>query len=287
MTVYPAEEFDLAALFDLLRRYRRLVAYCALGGALVFGIMVFTAKPVFRAEVVVTEAHQSGMSGMSGLAAQLGGLASLAGVNLPQGALGGKQEYGAVLESHHMAEEFIRRNGLLPLLQHVASPDSSLWLAVDDFKKGVLTIRKDLRKGTTTVTVDWTDPAIAARWANDYVALANELIRKRAMEDSTRNIAYLNEQLAKTNDVELRKGIYNLIENETKTLMLANGRSEFAFEVVDPAVTPERKIGPHRLVMTVVGLTLGLALGAVLAFILDRVVRHRRGVAGAARVSEA
>jgi uncharacterized protein involved in exopolysaccharide biosynthesis len=287
MTTSPADQFDLAALLNLLWRYRRLVAYFAFGGALVFGIMAFTAKPVFRAEVVVSEAHERGMSGMSGLASQLGGLASLAGVNLPQGAFGANQEYSAVLDSHHLAEEFIRRNGLLPLLQHVASPDSSLWLAVDDFKKGLLTVRKDMRKGTTTVSVDWTDPATAARWANGYVALANELIRKRAIEDSTRNIAYLNEQLAKTNDVELRKGMYNLIENETKTLMLANGRSEFAFEVVDPAVTPERKIGPHRLLQTLVGLTVGLGIGTLIAFVRDRIVRRRRIAAGAAQVSEA
>jgi uncharacterized protein involved in exopolysaccharide biosynthesis len=282
MTTHPAEEFDLTALFNLLWRRRRLVACFALGGALVFGVIAFTAKPVFRAEVVVTESQQRGMGATTGLAAQLGGLASLAGVNLPQGAFGAGQQYGAVLESRHLAEEFIRRNGLLPLLRHVDRPDSSLWLAVDDFKKGVLTVRKDMRKGTTTVSVEWTDPAIASRWANGYVALANELIRKHAIEDSTRNVAYLNEQLAKTNDVELRKVMYNLIENETKTLMLANGRDEFAFEVVDPAVTPERKIGPHRLLMTLVGLTLGLGLGAIVAFARDRIVRHRRVTAAAA-----
>ncbi|MBV9726538.1 MAG: hypothetical protein JO299_15365, partial [Gammaproteobacteria bacterium] len=143
----------------------------------------------------------------------------------------------------------------------------------------ILNIRKDIRRGTTTVSVEWTDPAVAARWANGYVALANEVVRNRALDESTRNIAYLTNQLARTTDVELRKGMYNLIESETKNLMVANGRTEYAFEVVDPAVTPERKVWPHRILMTAMGLMAGLGFASVLAFVIDRVRRHRRPVA--------
>ena len=274
------EEFDLAALFRLWWQYRGLVALISAGGAILFGILAFTAKPIFRAEVVVAEARDRGTGGLSSLTNQLGGLATLAGLSLG-GNLSGNQENAAVLESRHLAEEFIKRNGLLPQLQRASGKDS-LWLAVVKFKKGMLTIRKDLRKGVTTVSIDWTDPATAAQWANAYVALANQLIRTRAIDDATRNIAYLNDQIAKTNVVELRKVLYSLVEGETKTLMVANGRTEYAFEVVDPAVTPERKVAPHRLTMTLVGFAVGFAVATVAAFIVDRVRRHRRGVAGVA-----
>jgi uncharacterized protein involved in exopolysaccharide biosynthesis len=277
MRASEEDEFDLAALVRLLWRYRGLMAIVSVLGALAAGILAFTTKPVFRAETVITEARDRGMGGMGALASQLGGLASLAGVNLTPGNLGANQASAAILDSHHLAEEFIQRNGLLPELLRASNKPPSLWLATEQFKKGVLTIRKDLRKGVTTVAVEWTDPVAAARWANAYVALANEFIRNRALEDSTRNIAYLNDQIAKTNVVEMRKVMYNLIENETKTLMIANSRAEYAFEVVDPAVAPELKVGPHRLVMTLVGFTLGFTLAAVIAFVLDRVRRHRRG----------
>jgi hypothetical protein len=96
----------------------------------------------------------------------------------------------------------------------------------------------------TVVAIDWTDPATAAQWANGFVALANELLRTRALVESKRNIAYLNDQISKTDVVELRRVLYGLIESETKTLMLANGRPEYAFRVVDPAVPPELKTRP-------------------------------------------
>jgi hypothetical protein len=196
------------------------------------------------------------------------------------------QTSAAVLESHHLAEEFIRRNGLLPELQRASSRNKSLWRATEYFKKGVLTIVKDQRKGVTTVTIEWTDPATTARWANGYVALANELLRNHALEDATRNIAYLNEQIAKTTDVELRKVMYNLIESETRTQMLANGRPEYAFQVADPAVAPELKAGPHRLLLTLIGFTVGFGFTAVIAFIAERVARHRRGIPPAVSVGK-
>ena len=55
----------------------------------------------------------------------------------------------------------------------VANP-LTLWHAVKRFRELVLTIREDDANGITTVSIEWTDPAVAARWANDYVALANE-----------------------------------------------------------------------------------------------------------------
>ena len=272
------DEFDLATLLHLLWRYRRLVALVSLIGALLAGILAFTAKPIFRAEVVVTAVRDRGMGGMGSFASQLGGLASLAGVDFTSGNLGESQQSAAVLESRHLAEEFIRRNGLLAELRRASSERTSLWLAVDQFKKGVLSVRKDQRRGVTTVAVEWTDPATAARWANEYVALANELIRNHALQDSTRNIAYLKDQLAKSNDVELRKVMYDLIENETKTLMIANGRTDYAFEVADPAVAPELKVRPHRLLQVAIGFMVGFGLAAVIAFVWDRISRYRHGL---------
>ncbi|MBV9726699.1 MAG: hypothetical protein JO299_16175, partial [Gammaproteobacteria bacterium] len=128
------EEFDLAALVHLLWRYRHLVASVSLAFALLTGLFAFTAKPLFRAEVVVTEARDRGMGGASTLASQLGGLATLAGMNLPTGNLGGGQTAAAVLESHLLAEEFIKRNNLLPVLQRGSAEPKSMWLAVDQFK---------------------------------------------------------------------------------------------------------------------------------------------------------
>jgi uncharacterized protein involved in exopolysaccharide biosynthesis len=268
-----ADEIDLTTIGRLIWGNKLLIGLVAVVGGSVAAALAFTTTPVFRAEATIAPVHEKDLSS-GGLTSQLGALTSLVGVNLGQ-AGGNVQTSDAVLESRRLVEEFIKRNDLLPLLSVKAQKPPTLWLAVRDFKQGVLTVRKDTRKGITTVAVEWPDPVIAARWANGLVGLANELIRTRAINDATRNIAYLNRQLEQTNALELRQALYDIIKNETKTLMLANGRDEYAFETVDPAVPPERKVRPHRAVMTLVGLAIGLFLGTVIAFIRERIRRSR------------
>lgn len=185
----------------------------------------------------------------------------------------------AVLSSRHLVEEFIRRYGLQSELNNKFNQKhKTLWYAVDVFSDHVVDIKKDNRKGTTIVHVEWTDPATAARWANDFVALANELMRNHALEESTRNVAYLEKEIAKTDMVEIQHALINVLESEAKSAMLANGRIEYAFRVVEPAVPPERRIRPMRTLIVAIGVLLGFTLGSGIALIHDRV---RRGAASA------
>jgi uncharacterized protein involved in exopolysaccharide biosynthesis len=266
------DELDLGTLSRLVWDNKLLIGLVGLLFAIVAGVLAFTTPPVFRAEVVVVAVRERDVNGNS-ISPQLGALSSLVGVTLGQGGSNGPAA-DAVLDSRRLVEEFIKRNELLPVLS-LNAKKPTLWLAVKNFKQGSLTIRKDTRKGVTTLAVDWTDPALAARWANGLIALANDLIRTRALDDASRNISYINRQLEQTNTVEMRQVLFDIIKNETKTLMLANGRADYAFEIVDPAVTPERKVSPHRSIYVAVGLALGMFLGTIIAFIRDRKRRHR------------
>jgi uncharacterized protein involved in exopolysaccharide biosynthesis len=131
------------------------------------------------------------------------------------------------------------------------------------------------------VSVEWTDADTAAKWANEYVALANELIRSRVQDESTRNIKYLNQQIEQSNDVELRRAMYSLIESETKRLMLANGRAEYAFSLVDPAVAPEIRASPRRTLIVLAATFCGLLLGCLVALGRDVLIRRRAAAAAA------
>jgi uncharacterized protein involved in exopolysaccharide biosynthesis len=70
--------------------------------------------------------------------------------------------------------------------------------------------------------------------------------------------------------------MYNLIEAETKELMLANGKAEYAFTIVDPAVPPEIRISPKRTLMVLVGTSIGLLLGGIIAVVHRSATHHRK-----------
>jgi uncharacterized protein involved in exopolysaccharide biosynthesis len=266
------DEIDLLELWRAFWEYKILIVGTVLVCALIAAYLALTAIPVFRAEATISEADNSGANPMGSLTNQLGGLASLVGVNL--GNDGSTREALAILESRRLAEEFVKRGNLIPALFPDGEPPT-MWKTVQYFREGVLKIQTDESTGLTTVSVDWRDPALAANWANGYVALANDVLRARAIEESTRNIAYLNSQIAKTNVVEVQKVMYSLIEAETKTQMLANGKAEYAFSVIDPAVPPEIRISPKRTLMVLVGMFIGGLLGCIVALV-HRTVKNAK-----------
>ncbi len=265
---------DVVAILRLMWRYRYLIGASSILFALIAVFFALTAKEIFRAEIIVTEVHDSGLSGSGGgLASQLGGLASVAGLNLPGGVDATAQ---GVLASRHLIEELVHTQNLVPTLtQNLKGKRATLWFAVKRFKEQIVVIHEEQLKGLTTITIDWTDAATAAKWANDFVALANELIRAHDFEDATRNVAYLNKQINQTTQVEIQHALYNLLESETKRLMLANARSEYAFRVVDPAVPPEVRHSPKRTLMVLSGMALGFFMGVLVAFGYDAFRRRK------------
>jgi len=263
-----ADSVDFMVLWRVAWAHKLLISLITVFCGLVALVLALTATETFRAEVAVTEVSNQGMGTAASLANQLGGLASIVGVNLGLNPASTRESQG-LLKSRRLAEEFVKRYNLRPVLYRNAKSPPSLWFAVRQFREGLLAIRDDKRSGLTVVAVSWTDPVTAARWANDYVALANELLRTQAINQSNASIAYLNQQIAHTNVVELQRVMYNLIENETKTLMLANAKPEYAFTIIDPAVPPEVHASPHRALMVLSGLAFGGLVGILVAFVLE------------------
>lgn len=265
---------DLVALWRVLWRYRLLIVLCSLLCALVAVYFSLTATEIYRAEVVVTDAREVGSSGSDSLRSTFGGLAGLAGMAMGPDAAASREAH-AVLKSRRLAEEFISRKGIAGQIEQRGEGAKNLWFAVKRFRKDIVSVREDNRSGVTTIAIEWKDAKTAAEWANAFVALANEVTRTRALDSATRNIAYLEQQIVKTNVVELQRVMYNLVESETKTLMLANARHEYAFTVVDPAVTPETRVRPQRTLLVLAGALVGAVVG-VLSALLHRVVRSSR-----------
>jgi uncharacterized protein involved in exopolysaccharide biosynthesis len=273
----PPAEIDLLEIGRTLHDYRYWIAGITVAFALLAVVFALTATPRFRADAAVSEVSSAGAGGLSSLAGELGGIASLVGVNLA--GLDSSNQFGmAVLRSRHLVEEFIRRNDLLPVLNNAQDAENSptLWRTTDSFRRNILKINQDTRTGVIVVSISWTDPVAAADWANGLVALANEMIRERARQTAERNIKYLKKQIEQTPVLDMQRVMYNLVESETKTLMLANVREDFAFVVVDPAVPPEIRDSPKRTLIVIVGTLVGGFLGLMIAFAHSTVVKLRK-----------
>jgi uncharacterized protein involved in exopolysaccharide biosynthesis len=106
------EGIDLVVLGRVIQRYKLVILACTLLGVAAAVAFVLLATPMYRAEVTITEVHDSNLGNSNAIAGQLSGLASLAGVTLGAAA-GQNRDAQALLKSRRLAEQFIQRYGLI------------------------------------------------------------------------------------------------------------------------------------------------------------------------------
>jgi LPS O-antigen subunit length determinant protein (WzzB/FepE family) len=75
--------------------------------------------------------------------------------------------------------------------------------------------------------------------------------------------------------------MYDLVKSETKTLMLANGRVEYAFRVVDPAVPPATRSKPKRAEIVLFAVAVGFIFSSIVVIAYFR-FRDTRAITGTA-----
>ncbi len=259
------------------RRWRIMIVTAVCG--IVFATLGALITPKYEASVTVlplSSGSTVGMNGLSSVSSLLGGLGSEIGLSQLGGSF--KEEAVATLKSNRIAAQYIKMHKLLPILfrkQWNASAgkwrsmDSeklpTIWKAVRLFRLKIRTVEKDRQSGLVTLTIKWSNPKRAADWANGLVKLTNQYLRARAIKRAENHIAFLNAQISKTNQLDLRRDIYTLMESELNQEMLARGRTDYALRVVDPAMVPEKPVTPSILKMTVIGLFLGVLLSGIWA----------------------
>jgi uncharacterized protein involved in exopolysaccharide biosynthesis len=277
-----AQDVGLRDLIELLWHARWIIVSATLVCAVIGGGAAALNQKMYRAVIVVapvTETQgEGGLGGLGNIAAQFGGLASLAGLSI--GGDAKKWESLGVLQSRALVEKYLADKNLLPILYEskwdaagnrwrVSNPKKvpTLWKASMQFNKKIRKVATDNKSGLITMTITWHDPQQAAQWANDLIRLANDYLRTQAIEESERNIAYLNEQAAKTTIVEAKQAIYSILRTQINKVMLARGTDQYAFKVIDPAAPPEQPSSLGAVLSAVLGALAGFLLASMLILI--------------------
>ena len=277
------DSIDLLALWHVLVHYKHVLLGVFLIGMLLATGFAFLSTPIYRAELIMAPVSQEESGKLSSLAGQFGGLASLAGINL--GSKGNDVDRVlATLKSRAFLVPFLKqemqRNNIAPLFATELTGEIPSTLDIYKiFSDDVLDIRKDNKTGLVTLGVEWRDPVLAARWANELVVRLNEHQRQMAITEAQQSIDYLNQQLDNTSVVDMQQAIYRLIESQTKVIMLANVKKEYVMQVIDPALAPEKPVRPQRSLILVLGAVLSAMLGIFIVFLLHGVKNFRQQLA--------
>ncbi|GGC56923.1 Wzz/FepE/Etk N-terminal domain-containing protein [Marinobacter halophilus] len=294
-THYPDDEIDLRELFATLWRGKWIIILFTIVFAAAGVFYALNQPNIYQASALLAPAQNEGGSRISG---QLSGLASLAGVNLGGGGGANKTVLAKeTLKSRAFLTDFIRRHDLaVPLMaakawnmtserwildQDVYNPENGEWQIDEDGEslkptdwdlvkefRGLLGVSDNKDTGMVTVSIKSLSPVAARDWVEKLVQDINEHMRTQDVQEAEASIAYLEDKLRQTNIAGMQQVFYQLIEQETRTVMLANAQREYVFKTVDPAVAPQEKSEPKRALIAIVATMLGGMLGIFTVFLI-------------------
>jgi uncharacterized protein involved in exopolysaccharide biosynthesis len=265
----------------------------------VASIFFALSKPdVYKASAILAPAStEGGAGGLGALAGQFGGLASMAGINLGGG--GGDKTALAleIIKSRSFIEKFISKHDLLvPLMaaekwdmatdtlnfnnklydqanskwiRDVKPPkkaEPSSWEAYKKFLD-LLSVSQDKASSMVTIEIEYFSPTMAQQWLTWLIHDVNNFMRDQDQTEAQDSINYLTGQLKDIHVASMEKVFYQLIEEQTKNMMLTKVKAEYVLKTIDPPQVPDDKAGPKRALIVVLGTMLGGILSVLIVLI--------------------
>ena len=251
----------------------------------------------YKASVILAPVEDSAGGGLAALSGQFGGLASMAGINLGGG--GGDKITIAleVIKSRSFIENFIAKHDLLvPImaakkwdmttdtlildedlydhenktwLREVKPPKKSKpssWEAYTEFSE-LLSVSQDKASSMVTIEIEYFSPVMAQQWLNWLIRDVNEFMRMQDKKEAQDSINYLTKKLDNIEVTTMETVFYQLIEEQTKSMMLIEVKEEYVLKTIDPAQVPDEKAGPKRALIVVLGIMLGGMLSVFIVLI--------------------
>lgn len=280
----PIGLFELA---KILWAGRAIISLSTIISGTVSVLFALSLQNIFRAEAVLMPLEDQRYNRIE---SQLGLATNIAGINLFDRGSNQTQVAIATLQSRDFVSEFISSYELLPYLfaseydaglrssvlnADIYDSESKTWIAdnSDDDPKpsdwdayntfsAIMQVSHDVDTGLVSLSIEWPDPILASQWVNLLIQQINEHLRNKDATEATKAISFLEEQIQSTQLIEMQRTIYQIIESQTRTLMLTEVREEYAFQTIDPAVVPEDKVRPRRSLICILGTLLGIMLAS-------------------------
>lgn len=292
------DEIDLGELWKAIWAGKLTIIAISFVFAVTSVFFALSKPNVYKASAILAPVSaEGGAGGLAALAGQFGGLASMAGINLGSGG-GDKTSLALeILKSRSFIEKYIAKHELLvPLMaaekwdlatntlifndklydqvnnkwiREVKPPkkaEPSSWEAYKRFSK-FLSISQDKATTMVTMEIEYFSPTIAKQWLTWLVSDVNEFMRVQDQKEAQDSIDYLTQQLENIQVTTMETVFYQLIEEQTKNMMLTKVKAEYVLKTIDPPQVPDEKAGPKRALIVVLGTMLGGMLSVLIVLI--------------------
>ena len=293
-------EMDLREILSIVWKSKVLLVGITFAFSLFALIYSLYLPNVYKSKALLSPVGEQ--NNMSSSMRGVGGIASLAGINL--GSESNSNNSVKALDKLNSLSFFsdnILPNIFLPDLMAIKSWDSAnnkiiyderiydetnqTW--VRDFKypqtqipsaqesyeifiDNHFSMSQDQETFFVTIAVKHQSPYIAHQWTELIVKELNKFFRIKDKAEAQAAIDYLNGQIALTSFTEIKVAIAELFQKKTQQLALIEVSDFYVYDYIDPPAVMEKKSEPKRLIILVIGGFVGIIV-AMFAILL----RHK------------
>lgn len=286
------DEIDLRELWNTIKKYqKKILSFSAL--ILLIALVFLLKQPnEYTTTIALAPQSQAKASSLGGLSA----LAGMAGIDIGGGSDVGTADYlSTILKDYKFNVMMIEKYGLDT---RINGDDKNYVFALgfrgffdlfnskkDDTTKNretilfetteklekTLVFSSDKKSGVMTLSAQSPDRFFAKELVEIYLKEMTDYLRVLDMQDTEQKIAFYRDEMAKKDDVELKKNLATLVSSLIQKSVLAKSSEYY---LVKPITQPEvanfkDKTKPKRGLILVVTLVTSLILGIFGAFFYE------------------
>ena len=291
------DEIDLRELFTKLWRGRWVIASLCCVALVLASFYLHVAARKYTVSMTFKPVIEEGAGpNLAGL----GGLASLAGVSLPQSGSGDFATFRTLLRSEEVAERVIAATELLPAIfknewdaqqaQFRKPPRGLLGRSLSGLKSiltgdekrdyiapnpqrlsifmdRTLELSVNKETGFLTVSAESEDPETLVALIVAATEATDQLMKERYIVNAEQTLQFYQSKILTSRSREHREALAKLISAEDQKLMLTSEGRHFVAEPLTRATTSMDPTSPKSVLVLALALVLGLFSGAALVVI--------------------
>ncbi len=293
------DEIDLRELFATIWKGRKFIALFVAGVTFLTLIYVLGKPNIYASSTILVSQSQSGLSSKLG---GLGALAGLAGVDIGGGSelspaafmqiiLADYNFHARVIEEFGLAERLAAQEQNLSFalgislfydLMH-STPSEEELVKSDIFGvvkayQGMISFSEDKKSGSITMEVKSPNRYFAKEVLELYLTQMTAYYRTLDMAEVDKQLEYYQTELLKTEDVQLKTNLSELISSLVQKKVLGQASRYYMFkQVTQPRVASlQEKVSPKRgLILVVAFVTAGI-MAIFLIFLREFLAKNRQ-----------
>ena len=281
------DEIDIKSLAKTILINKGLIIASTFLFAIIALIYSLTLSNIYQSTALLSPVGEQSSSNQS--LNNIGGLASLAGINISSTSGGTSTKAITKISTLSFFEENILPNIFLPDLMAVKTWDeesnsiiyrdsifsvqTGKWNDIPHPQKSYkafknkIQVSQDYDTKFLTISVKHESPYIDKEWTELIVNQINDSFRAKHKREAESAMKFLNSQMALTSYSEIKQVVAEILKQKMQQLTLIEANKFYVFSYLDHPAVARKKIEPSRTSICILGTLLGFMLGVLIVLV--------------------